>query len=214
MLISFISDTHTHTPDVNKMVEGRDMIIHAGDISYRGTTKEVENALDWFSNLDFKHKILVPGNHDFLFEVDFNKALTMCQSRGITVLIDSMIEVEGIKIWGSPITPWFHNWAFNRFRGSSIQAHWDKIPEGIDILVTHGPPAYIGSLCETQEGEDVGCQDLYNAIRRVKPKYCVFGHIHEGYGMREFDGIKYINASYLNRAYKPTNLPIEIDYAE
>jgi len=80
--------------------------------------------------------------------------------------------------------------------------------------VTHGPPAYIGYLCETEEGEDVGCEDLYRAIHRVKPKYNVFGHIHEGFGMKEIDGIKYINASYLNRAYRPVNHPIEIDYAK
>jgi Icc-related predicted phosphoesterase len=214
MKITFISDTHMHKPSVNSFTEGKDMVVHAGDLTYRGTSREIEEALNWFSELDFTHKILVPGNHDFLFEVDFNKVLTMCESRGITVLIDSMIEVEGIKIWGSPITPWFHNWAFNRYRGSEIQAHWDKIPDGIDILVTHGPPAYIGSLCKTEEGEDVGCEDLYRAVQRVKPKYHVFGHIHEGFGMKEIDGITYINASYLNRAYRPVNFPIEIDYAK
>ena len=212
MKITFISDTHLHKPDINKWVVGKDILIHAGDITYRGTTREVEESLDWLAEQDFKHKILVPGNHDFLFEVDFNKALTMCESRGITVLIDSMIEVEGIKIWGSPITPYFHNWAFNRHRGSSIQAHWDKIPDGIDILVTHGPPAYIDSLCTTLEGDDVGCEDLYHAVQRVKPKYHVFGHIHEGFGMKEIDGITYINASYLNR-YRPVHFPTEIDYA-
>jgi len=213
MKITFISDTHGRTPDINQYVEGKDILIHAGDITSMGGIHEVEKALDWLAEQDFKHKVLIPGNHDYLFEFDFNTALTMCESRGIKLLIDSMVEIEGIKIWGSPITPWFNNWAFNRFRGSSIQAHWNKIPKGIDILVTHGPPAHIGELCKTQEGEDVGCEDLYNTIQIIKPKYCVFGHIHEGFGMKEIDGVKYINASYLNRSYKPVNFPIEIDYA-
>ena len=50
-----------------------------------------------------------------------------------------MVEIDGIKIWGSPITPYFYGWAYNRNRGEEIKKHWDLIPDDIDILVTHGP---------------------------------------------------------------------------
>ena len=37
-------------------------------------------------------------------------------------------------------TPEFCDWAFMKARGEPIQEIWNKIPDGIDILVTHGPP--------------------------------------------------------------------------
>jgi len=148
-----------------------------------------------------------------LFEKKYDVAKNITDSRNINLLIDSGIELEGIKFWGSPITPWFHNWAFNRYRGSNIQDHWDKIPQDIDVLITHGPPAYLGNnLGRVQEGEDVGCYDLYKAIQRVKPKINCFGHIHEGYGTYIEEETLFINCSILNRRYVRTNDPISIDY--
>ncbi len=61
------------------------------------------------------------------------------------------------------------------------------IPEGVDILMVHGPPLGRGDL--TTRGVRAGCEDLLNAIQeRVKPQLCVFGHIHEGHGVT-CDGI-------------------------
>lgn len=37
-------------------------------------------------------------------------------------------------------TPWFNGWGFNLPRGQSLLDKWNLIPEGIDILMTHGPP--------------------------------------------------------------------------
>jgi Icc-related predicted phosphoesterase len=64
------------------------------------------------------------------------------------------------------------------------------------------------------EGEDVGCEDLYKAIRRVMPKINAFGHIHEGYGTTEDDGVLYINCSVLDRRYAIRNKPIEVIYLD
>jgi hypothetical protein len=36
--------------------------------------------------------------------------------------------------------PEFGNWAFMLPRGPRIKEKWDQIPDGIDILITHGPP--------------------------------------------------------------------------
>ena len=158
---------------------------------------------------------MIPGNHDFLFEEYYDTAKNMVESRGIICLIDSGKEVEGINFWGSPITPYFHNWAFNRFRGSAIEEHWNKISDNVDILITHGPPAYVKNhLSMVIEGEDVGCEDLYKAIQRVKPKINCFGHIHEGYGTSVENDIIYINCSLLNRRYSPVNKPIIVNYED
>ena len=46
-------------------------------------------------------------------------------------------------------------------------------------MITHGPPVGHGDLCEG--GARAGCVDLLTTMQsRVKPKYHVFGHIHEG----------------------------------
>jgi Icc-related predicted phosphoesterase len=211
MKLVFISDTHTLHNRFN--IPDGDFIIHCGDVSSRGYRSEVESFLDWYGDLPHKNKIMIPGNHDFFFEDYYQTALNMTESRGINLLLDSGVEIEGIKFWGSPITPYFHNWAFNRYRGSSIQPHWDKIPDDIDVLITHGPPAHIeNGLSMVLEGEDVGCEDLYKAIKRVNPKINAFGHIHEGYGTYQDDDTIFINCSLLNRRYSPVNKPIEVFY--
>ena len=75
--------------------------------------------------------------------------------------------------------PEFGGWGFNLPRGEPCRKVWEKIPEGIDILITHGPPIGHGDLCLSHQR--AGCVDLLREIQeRVKPKYHVFGHIHEG----------------------------------
>lgn len=210
-----ISDTHCRHNDGTMEVQEGDFIIHCGDISMNGKEDQVIDFCDWFGSLPHTHKIMIPGNHDFLFEKEYEKAKSITDSRGINLLIDSGIEIEGIKFWGSPITPWFHNWAFNRFRGSSIEHHWNKIPENIDVLITHGPPANLGnSLGRIFGGEDVGCEDLYKAVIRTKPKLNCFGHIHEGYGTFCEGETIFVNCSILNRRYAPTNDQISVTYRE
>lgn len=36
--------------------------------------------------------------------------------------------------------PWFYGWGFNLPRGQALLEKWNLIPEGVDILITHGPP--------------------------------------------------------------------------
>lgn len=209
----FISDTHTLHSHNNLVIPNGDFIIHCGDVSSRGSIPEIQDFLDWFSELPHKHKIMIPGNHDFGFERYWDILKNMVESRGIICLIDEFIEIDGIKFWGSPITPWFHNWAFNRYRGSEIEAHWNKIPDDVDVLITHGPPANIeNGLSMVLEGEDVGCEDLYKAIKRIKPKINCFGHIHEGYGTYDDGETIFINCSILNRRYNVQNKPVEVEY--
>ncbi|MFN8395634.1 MAG: metallophosphoesterase [Bacteroidia bacterium] len=117
----------------------------------------------------------------------------------VIYLNDSGVEIEGVKIWGSPIQPWFFDWAFNRQRGADIAKHWALIPEDTDILVTHGPP--YGILDRTDDGKLVGCEELIKVVERIRPKIHVFGHIHEAHGSLIKDGTHYVNASILNLRY-------------
>lgn len=201
-----ISDTHGCHRSL-KLPKG-DIIIHAGDVSRSGRSAEVIDFLDWFAKLNFRHKIFIAGNHDFLFEHAHPDVIRKMIPKGVTYLNDAIVEIQGLKIWGSPITPWFNNWAFNRDRGNEIKEHWNLIPDDTDILITHGPP--LGILDETMYGQRAGCEDLLKRIEAVKPKYHIFGHIHEDYGTFKKPETTFINASVLDNWYNLRNEPVTI----
>ena len=217
MKIVLISDTHNQHKHIGELPKG-DMIIHAGDISGRGWHNECETFIKWFKSLDYKYKIFIAGNHDFYFQGNSDRIIAM--QMGIQVnpvealpdsviyLKDSMIEIEGIKIWGSPITPTFYNWAFMMDRGPQIADHWLKMPEGMDIIVSHGPPKNILDLCP--DG-NVGDEDLLNRLLLTRPTYFVCGHIHEAYGIYKGLYTTFINASVLDGGYYMANDPVLIE---
>ncbi len=208
MKIVFISDTHGFHHQLNEL-EG-DLIIHAGDVTSRGKEAEVVDFLTWFGELKFDYKIFIAGNHDFFFEKVSLNILDELIPKNVIYLNDSGISIDDINIWGSPIQPWFHDWAFNKKRGSEIKKHWDIIPNNTDILITHGPPFGIGD--KTVYQSNVGCEDLLEKVAVLKPKIHVFGHIHEDYGIKEKNGTKFINASVLNVRYQMVNPPIVLNY--
>lgn len=207
MKIVAISDTHGLHQQV-ELPKG-DILLHAGDISERGRELEVISFLNWFSTQDFKYKIFIAGNHDFYFEQNTPKTIESILPTNITYLNDSGITIEGINIWGSPITPWFYDWAFNRHRGAAIQKHWDLIPINTDILITHGPPK--GILDTVVSGDQVGCERLVNALKICRPKFHIFGHIHEGRGILKKKHTTYINASVVNLQYQVVHSPVSFE---
>ncbi len=201
MIFVTISDTHgQHSKLV--LPEGN-VLLHAGDVTRRGKDAEVIDFLRWFAQQPFEHKIFIAGNHDFYFERTSDGDIEKIIPAGVVYLKDSGVVINGIKIWGSPITPWFFDWAFNRHRGPEIQRHWALIDKDTDILVTHGPVYNI--LDKTINGEHVGCEDLLQAVKEIKPKVHIGGHIHEAYGSKEVDGTLFINPSVLNERYEMVN---------
>lgn len=194
MRVVVTSDTHNLHRHL-EIPEG-DLFIHCGDLTGRGSLDKLRAANDWIAGLPHRHKVFVPGNHDFCFQLEPKGSAQVFTAA--TVLIDAGLEVEGFKLWGSPWQPWFHNWAFNLPRGERLREVWERVPSDTDILVTHSPPA--GILDETSRGEQVGCADLREALRRIRPKLHVFGHIHEAYGTHEEDGTIFGNASFVDFA--------------
>jgi len=203
-----ISDTHG-LHDQLQLPPG-DVILHAGDISSRGTEKEIMKFLDWFGNLDYQHKVFIAGNHDFFFENNTPEEIAKIIPPNITYLNDSGTEIAGVKIWGSPITPWFFDWAFNRQRGAEIKKHWDLIPDDTDFLITHGPAH--GILDKTTTGVAAGCKELLKKINETDIQLHLSGHIHEGYGERMVNGVRYINASVLDVRYRQINAPVTLNF--
>ena len=207
MKIVCISDTHGKHDLLNYDLPEGDMIIHAGDVSNVGRIDEIHQFTEWFGNLPYKYKIFIAGNHDFGFEaIRKSNEVGIAIPQGVIYLQDEMVEIEGVKIYGSPWQPRFHDWAFNVDRGAAIAQKWDMIPDDVDVLITHGPP--FGILDDTIQGQRVGCEDLYMKVTKLKPKYHIFGHIHYGYGMRIMEDTTYINASCLGERYEYRNKPI------
>lgn len=216
MRVVFISDTHNlHDRMISPIPDG-DLLIHAGDATSMGRMHEIAAAGAWLRNLPHKHKIFIAGNHDWLFEKNPTLAVQLLNGilgtgdSKIVYLQDSAVEIEGLKIYGSPWQPTFYNWAFNLNRGAPIRQKWDLIPEGLDILITHGPPMGIRDQI-TKGGDYLGCEELLVAVERAKPKIHVYGHIHGGYGKTQYGHTLFINAAICNEAYKPVNEPIVID---
>lgn len=214
MKIVLISDTHGLHEDMFHNLPEADMIIHSGDISNRGLIYEIHKFTEWFGNLPYKYKIFIAGNHDFGFErIRKSNEVGIAIPQGVIYLEDEMVEIEGLKIYGSPWQPEFHDWAFNLPRnGDQLRFKWDAIPNNTDILITHGPP--FGYLDITPTNLRVGCELLAHRVEELKPKLHVFGHIHGGYGEKYTGDTLFINASICNERYKPINKPIVVEVSE
>lgn len=182
MKIWHISDTHTYhnlliVPEV-------DMVIFSGDMSIpRELPFSINQCMDfieWFAKLPIKHKVCIAGNHDIAIERKAVNGGDM-MSKGIIYLENNSTIIEGIKIWGSPITPSFGiGWAFNRKR-DKLYDLWASIPDDTDIVISHGPPKGILDHSYNQDGnvyERCGCAALAKRMRLLEPKLCLFGHIH------------------------------------
>ena len=182
MKIWHISDTHTYH-DLLTIPNGIDLVIHSGDCSNPrdpyNNEPEVRDFIDWYKELPIKNKIYVAGNHDTSIE---KRLVTKkdFEDNGIIYLENEYVTIEGIKIFGSPHTPQFCNWAFMKDR-HKLDRFWKlAIHESCDIIVVHGPPK--GCLDKSYDRnnnmESCGDKSLLNLVLDMQPAYMLFGHIH------------------------------------
>lgn len=136
--------------------------------------------LNWYSHLDAKLKIFVPGNHEVFFELNPEETMRITPS-SIVLLENSGIEYDGISFFGAACRPWM-------FKGTE-----NKVPKGVDFLITHGP-------AEGHLDNKAGCQVLKAMIDDSKPQHHIFGHIHEEGGKIErTETTTYYNVSMYNQ---------------
>lgn len=218
MIIDCIADLHGKYPEM----KGGDLLIVAGDWTARHTFNEFAfEFITWLGKQPYKKKVVIAGNHDTMLDEGVEKAFD-----GIAdYLEDSGLEYEGFKIWGSPWSLWFPeiNRRCTAFTGDEalLKEKYSKIPLDVDILITHSPPLGIMDEVDsvTKWGTKrlhVGSESLHHLLycQKIRPKLHVFGHIHEGYGhiekMMDMPGVQFINASYVDENYQPSNQPIRI----
>lgn len=215
MKLVCISDTHNRSNNVH--IPDGDVLVHSGDFTMSGGVKEFIFFAGGLKKLPHENIVVIAGNHDWLAESDPSLAKSIIEGSrpGVKYLHDESVEINGVNFYGSPYTPEFFNWAFNLPRGNYLKDKWDQIPDSTDVLITHGPPHMIGDMVARENSlivDNAGCVDLARRIRNLPNIKChVYGHIHEEYGLRTINGVKYANASILNDKYEPVNAPIIIE---
>ena len=179
MRIVAMSDTHDRIPP---SIPDGDVLVHAGDATNAGTAREVAEFAMWFNDLPHPYKVFVPGNHDFLFEKDPDRARRLMA--GTHVLMDKSVTIDDLVFYGSPYTIRYGGWAFMESEADQA-ARFNVLPRNsVDVLVTHGPPQ--GILDRTDDGNHAGSKALESAVvETIHPAVHVFGHIHESRGTHE-----------------------------
>lgn len=218
MNIVLISDTHNNHRNM-KLPEG-DWLIHAGDWSNIGRPVVITSFIEWLESLDYKHIIVIAGNHDISMCPErtpsqdlrhYLKAEWRKTSEKIHYLEHESLEIGRWKIFGSPYTPEFAGWGFMGDK-KFMKKKWAQIPEDTQILITHGPPTEAGKQSLNLKGDECGCPALQEKIKDLQDlRLHVFGHIHEGFCWRKPGG-KYwsVNASHVTRDMRPIQEPIVI----
>jgi Icc-related predicted phosphoesterase len=208
MKILHISDTHGHHDKLNLADFKADVLVHSGDFTNSGSQQEVLQFFDWFAKLPIQHKILVPGNHDYFVEemLEDSQTRELFWPKSFHLLIGEGVEIDGVKFWGSPVTPWFFDMAFNQ-ETDEIAEEWAKIPADTQVLITHGPR--YGVLDKTEDGTHVGCHALRSHIADTLTalKVHLHGHIHSGYGMHQTERLLTLNSAMIDSAHQPTQVP-------
>jgi predicted phosphodiesterase len=200
MRLVVISDTHGLHNRIEGLPDG-DILIHAGDIMNSGYDPEdIWSFNRWLGEPLFESRIVIGGNHDRFFQNSPEQARALLTNA--IYLENSGLTINGKSFWGSPYTPEFFDWAFMYPQGLAARKYWDLIPDGLDVLITHGPP--FGILDQVKQGgEHLGCEELLRAVEEKKPKVHIFGHIHGGAGTFDNGVTRFVNAAYLNEQYKP-----------
>ena len=208
--ILLISDTHGTHWHKNYLTDGEyDVLIHAGDFTNFGRADEVDDFTLWIEHQEqFKDIIYIAGNHDLDYQAE--PCVALGNGTKLHYLYNSSVTISGVKFYGSPFTPRFFDWAF-MYDPEDADAIWSQIPDDTDVLITHGPPYGLFDQCPDERGvpAHVGCPVLASAIEKIPSiKLHVFGHIHEGYGMKEHaNGRVSVNAAVVYRGQR--RAPVE-----
>ncbi|KAG5947401.1 hypothetical protein E4U59_001224 [Claviceps monticola] len=205
----------TKSPFFRYPLPEADILLHCGNLTLHSDPHEFSQTLAALRQHSAPLKLFIAGNFDTILDKNFTSSSSAARQKGLLDFeerdrkrVHDLIEdarqsgvhylTEGsytfnltngavFKIYASPWTPRNGRWAF-QYEG----AHQFKIPNSVDVVMTHGPP---WGICDaiTEEGdggvgsnsrlkERAGCRYLMQAIARAKPQLHCFGHIHEAWG--------------------------------
>ena len=153
-----------------------DILICAGDACEGFNPADLKDFFDWYTSFPTKLRIFVPGNHDRIFNQEPAQARNLIPG-GVVYLENEGLEFDGIKFYSVPARPYLKTPA--------------TIPADVDFLITHGP-AY------SYLDRDLGCKQLFLSVASARPKYHIFGHVHEEGLQRKamLGGTTFLNVSF------------------
>ena len=153
-----------------------DILICAGDACEGFNPADLQDFFAWYTSIPAKLRIFVPGNHDRIFDQDPTRARDLIPS-GVVYLENEGMEFDDIKFYSVPARPYLKNPV--------------TIPSDVDFLIPHGP-AY------SYLDRDQGCKQLFLSVANARPKYHIFGHVHEEGLQRKamLGGTTFLNVSY------------------
>lgn len=229
MKVFAVSDMHGRLNDLNP--EGCDIVVIAGDFALleyhgkRGMQDQrawvIEEFIPWINKYPNVEFVIVPGNHDLCFDPSKTAKFPGENWRigwptNARVLLDSGCEVKGLHIYGTPWIPIIsYCWAFEA-EHDTLERKYAKIPENLDILISHTPPHVPDSAIDRslQWGGDeaFGSVELADAVFDKKPKHVFCGHIHTGtHGGVDFGESKVFNVARVDERYDVAYEPTIID---
>lgn len=206
-----ISDTHEDLGILHRIAEKEegDVFIHGGDFTYYGEDKYFTEFSEILGKLKFRYKIVIAGNHEISlddtyidpekkklyldeFPCKYTKEQLMAKfkEKGCIYLEHQAVNIEGVDFFGSPFTNYYCGSAF-QYRRKYDDAIWSEIPSKVDVLITHSPPH--GILDKNVKGVICGSVALEKYSKLRRPKYHIFGHIHEARGHAQINGTHYVN---------------------
>jgi len=230
MRIVALSDQHGFLPDIPLC----DLLIVAGDICpdrfgpfmarhdpFQQKAWFDHTARQWLASAPATHKLLTWGNHDWCGQAcSFRSdAPGHARSTDLQILIDEGTTIPlptggQISVWATPWSNTFMQWAFMKEPGD-LEPVYAGIPRGTDILVSHQPPYGYGDRAfdlDSGQERNVGSRELLAAIERVRPKIVICGHVHDGHGRYEHQGIPIHNVSVVDEQYRLVHSPTVIDW--
>ncbi|RED15725.1 metallophosphatase domain-containing protein [Parasphingopyxis lamellibrachiae] len=188
--VTIISDTHAMHGSLS--LPGGDILIHCGDMLdlFDRDAAALTELDDWFGRQNYPKILVTGGNHDLALEAAL--ARTQQPFRNARYIQDERLTVEGLDIYAAPWVPELASHAFYLDEGA-LREKWAAIPSGLDILITHVPPA--GILDHSRRGHSHGCPHLAAEIARIAPRLHCFGHVHASAGESHIGDTLFVNAS-------------------
>ena len=136
--------------------------------------------------------LYVHGNHDTGYAVT--------EPEGCDCIDGKIVEYRGLRVLGLGGCVWYHpgdhQYTQKQMAKRIRKLRWDIAKYGgVDIVVTHAPPAGVG---DSDDRAHQGFESFLELIDRYHPMYFLHGHVHKSYSMdflreREYHGTQVIN---------------------
>ncbi|KAF7872879.1 uncharacterized protein EAF02_008950 [Botrytis sinoallii] len=180
--VMIISDTHEHSLNGASMPEV-DILLHTGDLTNFGELEALKESVKMMGTIEAELKLVIAGNHDISLDAQ-NRVENISDDEyseyhhsALEIMTGQLAKDAGVVY----LKEGTHTFSLKNGAKFTVkfQLPTNPIPEGVDIVMTHGPPH---TILDQVDGSYKGCRNLLRAVSRVRPLMHCFGHIHEGNG--------------------------------